>query len=203
MKRKLLLTGVAVLTFGLGASAIAEDLLPPPPPPPDLETPAPPPGRNRERGDRSRDPDADRRGAGPAMWRAFSRLTEEERQSLLTLQSSDPEQFRTKMRELGEALHKEERARFAELMKLVERYRASGDEKEKVALQEQVTASVRLHYLERLEDNKRQLEEMKQRALRLEEELRKREANADAVVKARAEALLRGEHPELPPKPKK
>lgn len=50
--------------------------------------------------------------------------------------------------------------------------------------------------MERLEDNKRQLEEMKRRTARLEEELRKREANAEEVIKARAEGLIRGERPE-------
>lgn len=188
------------LTVGLAAAALlftglraAEpDEMPPPPPPPQDELDGPPPPHK-----------SDRRGGGPSMWRAFARLTEEQRQELLKLQLSDPETFRTKMRELGEALRKEEQAGFAKLMKQVELYRASTDEKEKSALKEKITDNIRKHYLERLEDNKRQIEEMKRRTERLEEELRKREANAEEIVKARAEALIRGERPEPDRPPRK
>lgn len=189
------------LTVGLAAAALlftglraaGPDEMPPPPPPPQDELDGPPPPPHNK---------SDRRGGGPSMWRAFARLTEEQRQELLKLQLSDPETFRTRMRELGDALRKEEQAGFAELMKQVERFRASTDEAEKAALKAKITDSIRKHYLERLEDNKRQIEEMKRRTERLEEELRKREANAEEIIKARAEALIRGERPEpdLPPR---
>lgn len=193
MNAKLLLAGLAALVLSLGVQA-AEPVEPAPPPPPDGMDSPPPPRKG------------ERRGLGPSTWRAFARLTEEQRQELLKLQSADPEKFRVKMRELGDALRKEEQARFDELMKLVDRCRSSKDDKEKAALKKQIIGLIRTHYLERLEDNKRQLEEMKRRTERLEEELRKREANAEAVIKARAEALIRGERPEPddpPPKPEK
>jgi len=192
MNGKLLFAGFAALVLCLGVPA-AEPGEPGLPPPPD-GIDAPPPRKG------------DRRGLGPSVWRAFTRLSEEQRQELLKLQGTDPDQFRAKMRELGDAFRKEEQARFDELMKLVERCRASKDEKEKAALKEQIIGHIRVHYLDRLEDNKRQLEEMKKRTMQLEEELRKREANAAEVVKARAEALIRGERPEpddRPPKPEK
>ncbi|MPN10619.1 hypothetical protein SDC9_157914 [bioreactor metagenome] len=144
MNRKTLTAGlaaVALLCIGLHAAEPAEpkELKDPEgpmdmPPPPRGEFDAPPPHKS------------DRRGGGPSMWRAFSRLTEAQRQELLKLQLSDPEEFRTKMRELGEALRREEQAGFAELMKQVERYRASTDEKEKSALKEKITDSIRKHY---------------------------------------------------------
>ncbi len=133
----------------------------------------------------------------------LNRLTEEQRQELLKLQVSDAEQFRTKMRELGEALRKEEKAGFEALLKLAEKCRAATDEKEKAALKQEIVGRIRTHYMERLEDNKRQLEEMKRRTARLEEELRKREANAEEVIKARAEGLIRGERPEPGKRPPK
>jgi len=190
MNGKLLLTGIAtlILAFGVQAAGPEDPGLPPPP---------------SRKGERQ---GGERRGLGPSMWRAFTRLSEEQRQELLKLQGTDPDQFRTKMRELGEALRKEEQTRFDELMKLVERCRTSKDEKEKAALKEQIIGHIRVHYLDRLEDNKRQLEEMKKRTRELEEELGKREANVDQIVKARAEALIRGERPEPdnhPPKPGK
>jgi len=195
MSGKYWLIGLVALAVSFGVRA--EDPVsktadgPMPPPPGEAETP-PPANRKPPR----------HNGVGPAMWRAFSRLTEAQRQELMKLQNTDPEQFRAKMRALGEALRKEEHTRFEELMKLVERCRVSKDEKEKAALKTEIIARIRKHYLERLEDNKRQLEEMKRRTERLEKELAKRQKNADAIVKARAEALIRGELPP-PPKPRK
>lgn len=203
MNAKFLFAGFAALILCIGVQAAEPDDPGQPPPPDGIDAPPPPPSR---KGDRKGDRQGERRGLGPSMWRAFTRLSEAQRQELLKLQSTDPDQFRTKMRELGEALRKEEQARFDELMKLVERVRASKDEKEKAVLMEQITTHIRAHYLDRLEDNKRQLEEMKKRTKELEEELKKREANADEIVKARAEALVRGERPEpddRPPKPGK
>ncbi|WP_294505470.1 hypothetical protein [uncultured Victivallis sp.] len=180
----------------LGAVAGAAEAVPPPAPQTDeLAPPPPPPGK----------PDRKERGFGPFVWRAFSRLTEQQRLEMLKLQSSDPEQFRQKMRELGEALRKEDMARFAELRKAVESYRASKDEAERAVLKKTITEHVREDYMERLEDNKRQLEEMKRRTKFLEGELAKREANADQIIKVRVESILKGELPEPgkhPPKRK-
>ena len=178
----------------LGAVAGAAEAVPPPAPQTDeLAPPPPPPGK----------PDRKERGFGPFVWRAFSRLTEQQRLEMLNLQSSDPEQFRLKMRELGEALRKEDMARFAELRKAVESYRASKDEAERAVLKKTITEHVREDYMERLEDNKRQLEEMKRRTKFLEGELAKREANADQIIKVRVESILKGELPEPGKRPPK
>ena len=150
MSMKYLLAGLAAFAFCAGLYAGPPAGGPPPPPPDGVDGPPPPPSREQ-------------RGFGPAVWRAFSRLTEEQRQELLKLQVSDAEQFRTKMRELGEALRKEEKAGFEALLKLAEKCRAATDEKEKAALKQEIVGRIRTHYMERLEDNKRQLEEMKRR----------------------------------------
>lgn len=187
--------GLSALLLGVGAGVGAEEMVPPPPPPQadELLPPPPPPDKQGRK----------ERGFGPFVWRAFSRLTEQQRQEMLKLQSSDPEQFREKMRELGEALRQEDMKRFAELRKAVERYRASKDEAERAALRKTITEHVRENYMQRLEDNKRQLEEMKRRTKFLEEELAKREANADRVVEVRVESILKGEFPEPGKRPPK
>ena len=109
MRIRIFAAGLFALLLGVGAGAA--DVTPPPPPQDELVPPPPPPPDKRGRKER---------GFGPFVWRAFSRLTEQQRLEMLKLQSSDPEQFRQKMRELGEALRNEERARFAELRKAVE-----------------------------------------------------------------------------------
>ncbi|MBS1372261.1 MAG: hypothetical protein HPZ91_20140 [Lentisphaeria bacterium] len=191
MMMKLFAAGFSALLVGICAGAAEPGPLPPqdgllPPPPPPQE----------QQGKKER-------GFGPSVWRAFSRLTEKQRQELLKLQGSDPEQFRQKMRELGEALRKEDMAKFAELRKAVETYRASKNDRERTALKAKITESVREHYMQRLEDNKRQLEEMKRRTKFLEEELTKREANAPQVIEVRVESILKGEFPEPGKRPPK
>ena len=191
MRIRIFAAGIFALLLGVGAGAAEvvppppqDELVPPPPPPPDKQ------GRKE-------------RGFGPFVWRAFSRLTEQQRLEMLKLQSSDPEQFRQKMRELGEALRKEDMARFAELRKAVEAYRNSKNESEQTELRKKITEHVREHYMERLADNKRQLEEMKRRTKFLEGELAKREANADRIVEVRVESILKGELPEPGKRPPK
>lgn len=184
MKIKYLLAAPVAFAFCVGLFADASAGDPPASPPRGGDrTPPPPP------------PSPEQRGSDYWFWRAFSRLTEEERQELLKLQVSDAEQFHEKMRELGQALREEEKAGFEALLKLVEQYRAASDEKEKAALKQEIVERIRRHYMERLEDNKRRLEEMKHRTARLEDELRKREANAEDVIQTRAEGLIRGEKP--------
>ncbi|MDR0932188.1 MAG: ribosome-recycling factor [Victivallales bacterium] len=135
------------------------------------------------------------RGFDPFVWRAFSRLTEEQRQELLKLQNSDSEQFRQKMRSLGETLRREEEANFAELRKSVAAYRSSTDDQERAKLKQKITMAVKERYMQRLKDNKRQLDAMKRRAEFLEKELAKREKNADQIIDMRVQSLLSGEFP--------
>ncbi len=170
-----------------GPPGPAEPAEPPAPPPPGKEK-VPPPRR------------------GPAErfnWRAFSRLTEAERTELFKLQRSDPDKFREELRRRGEELRRQEIARMEELRQLVEKCKAATGA-ERTELRGKLVAHLRADYLERLEDNRRQLEEMKRHAKRLEKELDKRAAKVDEAVEAQAELFLNSsEFPPPPPRPGK
>ncbi len=148
-------------------------------------------------------PRGERFNPGPAMWRAFSELDETERQKLIALQRTDQEAFRQKMYELGEAFQKRERERIEELKKLIAEYRSAGDETRKKELKEEIARRVADHYRKRLHENRRQLEEMKKRAMQMEAELDKREKQADSIIKARTDALLDGSQEIVFPRRKK
>ncbi len=180
------------LLFALSVQAADREDVPPPPPPGDDFAPPgnPPPEHNR--GERGGKKGEMKRDLGPASWRAFSALSEEERQALMTLQRNDPEAFREKLRELGEKQLEADRKRFEALKAMVDAYRKSSDEAEKAQLRAKITEHIRADYLARLEENRRHLEEMKARAAQLEEELNKRAAKATEAINARVEAVLSG-----------
>ena len=140
-----------------------------------------------------------------AIWRAFSSLPEKERQEMVQLQRTDPEKFRKVMAEKGEALLKADRERLIELRSMVAEYISAADSDRREELYKKIEANVRFDYFKRLEENRRHLEEMKRRARGLEAELNKREKNAEAAIKARIDAILRGDpDPEAPrPRPRR
>ncbi len=189
MIRSITIWSLALLAGGVLAAA--ETVAPPPPPPAESAEPAVPSWRpeRKNKGDRPKDP---RRFPGHYGWRAFGRLSEGERQKLMELQRTDPESFQQKLRELGEALYKQEAERTAELRKLVASFRAAGSDAERNRLREKIMTMAREDFQQRLEENRRQLQEMKRRAAQFEKELDKRAANADEAVAARVEALLSG-----------
>ncbi len=158
-------------------------------PPQPGSQPAPP-----QRGEQQRE-----RKLGPWVWRAFSRLSEEERQTLLKLQETDPEAYRKKRQELGEQLRAEEEKERKALLADIEKFRAATDEKEQTELKKKITEAVTRNFMERLEDNKRQLEETKRRAVQLEEELGKRESNAKEIIHAIVDSMIKGTPPPHPP----
>ena len=158
------------------AGAPPADLMePPPPPPPDRPKP------KKEGGHRF---------GGPRMWRVFANLSEKERQELLRLQSTDPEKFRTVLREKAEAMRQVELARRQEFRRLVAAYHAASTQAEKDAVKAKLTAHTRTDFEQRLNENRRQLEEMKRRAIRLEAELNKRAANPEKIVAAMVEHAI-------------
>ena len=177
MKKWLLL--IAFCCAGLiPAGAEEPEDVPPPPPPPKSEK---------------------ERRTSFAIWRAFSSLPEKERQEMVKLQRTDPEKFRKVMTEKGEALLKADRARLIELRSMVAEYISTADSDRREELYKKIEANVRFDYFKRLEENRRHLEEMKRRARGLEAELNKREKNAEAAIKARIDAILRGDpDPEAP-----
>ncbi len=166
-----------ILTLGLLPALPAEEAEKKPEPPP-----------RRERGERG-------------FWRAFSMMDETERAQMLKLQTSDPEKFRTIMREKAEALRKVEEERRQNLAKLIADWKASTDEKVKSEIKQKLTEHVRQDFQRRLSENRRQLDEMRTRTKRLEEEISKREQNAEQIVEIMVDDALAGKVPPPPPRP--
>jgi len=152
-----------------------------------------PPGPPRERPDRGR-----MFGYGPKMWQAFSRLSDAERAELQKLQREDPVKFREVMAAKAEEMYRKVQARIRELEALAARCRETraGEAKK---LREKLIAEVEKDFREHLAANRRHLEEMKRRAQRMERELDRREKNCSEAVRARVDAMIRGEKPPRPP----
>ncbi len=181
LHRFLLLLPGLLLLAGTAAAA------PAPPaagaPPADLmEPPPPPPGREKPK-----------KEGGPRMWRVFANLSEKERQELLRLQSSDPEKFRSVLKEKAEAMRQVELARRQEFRHLVADYHVASSAAEKESIKTRLASHLRTDFEQRLNENRRQLEEMKRRAARLEAELNKRAENTEKIVAAMVEHALAGE----------
>jgi len=180
----LALTGT--LTFPLLAA--------PPPQKPDT----PPPEHRWDERPRRRpsEHDSDRRfRSGPGMWMVFSRLSQEERQAMLKLQREDPEKFLEVMRAKADELYRKRKQRREDLHKLAEQCRNAAAPEEKARLKKQLAAEVEKDFREHLKANRSQIEDMKRRTARLEQELQRREKNIDKAVGAAVEAMIKGERP--------
>lgn len=136
---------------------------------------------------------------GPGMWQAFSQLSPKEREELQKLQREDPVKFREVMAQKAEALYKQRQARIRELEALAAKCREAGDPAEAERLRAQLTAEVEKDFREHLAANRRHLEDMKRRAKWMEKELDRREKRCAEAVKARVDALIRGEKMPFPP----
>ena len=126
------------------------------------------------------------------IWYAFSRMSEAERHDMMKLQRTDPEKFRAEMSERAEKIAMERRERMKELQKMAEAIRNCKDENTGKKLRSEFTAELKKDYLQHIENSRRQLEEMKQRAAKLEKELNLRMENADKVIEYRANAIISG-----------
>ena len=157
--------------------------------------PAPRPEPPREKPDRGR-----MFGYGPRMWQAFSQLSDEERAALQKLQREDPAKFREVMAAKAEELFRKRQERIRELDELAAKCRDAKDPKEAKQLREKLTAEIEKDFREHLAANRRHLEEMKRRAARMKEELDRREKNCAEAVRARVEAMIKGEKPPFPPR---
>ena len=138
-------------------------------------------------------------GYGPRMWQAFSQLSDEERSALQKLQREDPAKFREVMAAKAEELFKKRQERIRELDELAAKCRDAKDPKEAKQLREKLLAEVEKDFREHLAANRRHLEDMKRRAKWMEKELDRREKNCAEAVRARVEAMIKGEKPPLPP----
>jgi len=132
---------------------------------------------------------------GPGMWRLYARLTENERRELRELQRQDPERFRQVIRQKLDALYAEDVARREELRTLVRTYQESTDPQQKAELKRRMTLLVRSDFQRRLSENRLQFEDLRARSVKLERELDKRAANAEAIIAFQVDELLSGKLP--------
>lgn len=126
---------------------------------------------------------------GPDIWAAYSTFSEAERQELNALQAKDPDAFRRKLTERAEELRAKEQREIARLNTLLNAYRLA-DPVSRKAIEEKITEMVRASHIQKLEDNRRHLEGMRQRIAQQEADIRNREANLEPMVKATVEILL-------------
>ena len=151
--------------------------------------PAPVPPQT-ERRSPPRSPENFRRG--PGVWRAFSRLSQEEQVELLQLQRTDPERYRAIMQEKADQVYAQERARRQELDDLAYRYRQNGDPAQKEQIKNELREKLKEDFQQRLQDTRRDIEYTKRRTASLEAELRRRENNCEAIVDALLKNKLSG-----------
>lgn len=129
---------------------------------------------------------------GPGVWRAFSRLSQAEKQELLKLQRTDPDKFRAALQQKADELYQKEKERRAKLQKIGEQYRAETDAKKKAEIKSALRKMVREDMENSLANMRRHIEESKQNIRRMENSLKKREANVEAVTDSITEHILSG-----------
>lgn len=133
------------------------------------------------------------------FWVAFSELSAQERQAMLKLQREDPEKFRAEMGKRTEERMKAEMTRRKALNKLVEEYKKAKDGEKELILNK-IKVMVRENFQRRLKRSRMQLEELRERADKLEKELDRREKAESKIVDAVVENIISGraKHPGKP-----
>ena len=121
---------------------------------------------------------------GPGFWRAFNRLSPEEKQQLLSIQRSDPEKYRKILHEKADKLYEMEKVRKEEFDSLIAKIKKAESEKEKESLKNVLRNKLKEDFQQRLQDTRRDIEAYKRRTAKLESELQKREKNCDAIIEA-------------------
>ena len=128
------------------------------------------------------------------------------------LQREDPEKFREAMSKKAEEIIQREKAERQKMQELAEKFKSAGSDAEKAAVKRQLTDLMKKRFAKRLAGNRRQLDAMKRQAVKLEQELDRREKNADKIVAMLVDSLLSGKkllpppgrpgrHPGFPPRP--
>ena len=131
----------------------------------------------------------------PGIWRAFSQLPQEEQKELMRLQRTDPEKFRAIMQEKVAKFHAELLARQQKISDLVAKINAAKDDKEKSALRAELRNIFKSSFESRISHLRRNIESNKKRIEMMEKELKKREANADAIIDALTDTAISGKMP--------
>lgn len=124
------------------------------------------------------------RRRGPWMWRAFTRLPQEEQQKLLNLQRTDPDRYREIMQARADELYAQEKAKREVIDALAARYHAATAVEEKQRLQAELRKLLKEDFQQRLIDTRGDIESYKRRTMQLETELQKREQNCEAIIDA-------------------
>lgn len=132
----------------------------------------------------------------PAFWRAFSMLPQDEQKELMKLQQNEPEKFRAVMQEKAAKIQAEMQSKRQKVAALAAKIRNSKDEKEKTALRAELRAMLKESFDSRIKNLKRNIEINKKRIAKMEEELKKRESNSDAIIEAITDAVISGKKPE-------
>ena len=135
---------------------------------------------------------------GHLMWRAFAELPDTERREMMKLQRNDPEKFRKIMMKKVEKLLQTEQNERTLLKTLAKKYNDAAHEQEKKAVANQISMLLRKRFDQRLRNNRKQLEAMKKRTMKLEMELNRREKNADKIIEFQLKSLLDGKFPAYP-----
>ena len=138
-------------------------------------------------------------GSSNGFWRVFSQLTPAEQKEMMQLQRTEPEKFRTIMQEKFEKIQAEQREKRNKVNQLAEKIRNSKDDKEKTALRAELRTMLKSSFDASLARMRRNIDVNKKRIERMEAELKKREANAEAVVDAITESVISGKRPERGP----
>lgn len=137
----------------------------------------------------------DRNMRNPGIWRAFAQLPQNEQKELMQLQRTDPEKFRTIMQEKAAKFHAELQARRQKISDLVAKINAAGDDKEKAALRSELRNIFKASFESRISHLRRNIENNKKRIEMMEQELKKRESNADAIIDVLTDNAISGKMP--------
>lgn len=133
-----------------------------------------------------------KRNRTPNIWHVFSQLPISEQKEMMKLQRTSPEKFRTIMQEKAVKFQAEQQAKRKQLNELAEKIRNSKDDREKAELRSQLRAKVKESFDNRIAQFRRNIESNKKRLERMENDLKRREDNAEAIVDAITDSMISG-----------
>ncbi len=197
---------------GMGVEPPPEALMPPPDGPP---PPPPPPGAPGAPGEREHGPGrrVGRQWRGPEgmpplehVRKWLQKKDPAELARLEQLRKDDPEAFRNEMRkclrDFAQDVHPEMKAHFEqqraamrELHALVGQYRASTNDAERAALEQQIREKLTAAFDARQELRKKELQQLAQRIEELNQAVHTREENKAAMIDEHLKALVEGKRP--------
>lgn len=135
-----------------------------------------------------------KRSGDPMLMQLFSQLDDSAREKLQALRESDPVAYRQEIDRRLEVLRQEQARRHKKMQKLIDDYRANADDPRRQAeLKAQLAAAIGAGFDRHLDASRRNLEHLKQRTAKLEQEIQTRAEHRDEIVSTFVNALLSGE----------